>query len=79
MANHYVWAESPFTSLPRLAGEDIHYEDIDLTITGVSPTGMSLMCTIRNEAFPEENQDEAENAIENANQELKRVLKNSAT
>ena len=63
MAIHYVWAESPFTSLPRLAGEDIHYEDIELTITGVSPTGMSLMCTIRNEAFPEENQDEAQNAI----------------
>lgn len=64
MAIHYVWAESPFTSLPRLTGEDIHYEDIELTITGVSPTGMSLMCTIRNEAFPEENQDEAQNAIE---------------
>lgn len=63
MAIHYVWAESPFTSLPRLAGEDIHYEDIDLTITGVSPTGIRLMCTIRNEAFPEENQDEAQNAI----------------
>ena len=63
MAIHYVWAESPFTSLPRLTGEDIHYEDIELTITGVSPTGMSLMCTIRNEAFPEENQDEAQNAI----------------
>ena len=63
MAIYYVWAESPFTSLPRLAGEDIHYEDIELTITGVSPTGMSLMCTIRNEAFPEENQDEAQNAI----------------
>lgn len=64
MAIHYVWAESPFTSLPRLTGEDIHYEDIELTITGVSPTGMSLMCTIRKEAFPEENQDEAQNAIE---------------
>lgn len=64
MAIHYVWAESLFTSLPRLTGEDIHYEDIELTITGVSPTGMSLMCTIRNEAFPEENQDEAQNAIE---------------
>lgn len=64
MAIHYVWAESPFTSLPRLTGEDIHYEEIELTITGVSPTGMSLMCTIRNEAFPGENQDEAENAIE---------------
>lgn len=64
MAIHYVWAESPFTSLLRLTGEDIHYEDIELTITGVSPTGMSLMCTIRNEAFPEENQDEAQNAIE---------------
>ena len=64
MAIHYVWAESPFTSLPRLTGEDIHYEDIELTITGVSPTGIRLMCTIRNEAFPEENQDEAENAIE---------------
>ena len=38
MAIHYVWAESPFTSLPRLTGEDIHYEEIDLTITGVSPT-----------------------------------------
>lgn len=64
MATHYVWAESPFTSLPRLTGEDINYEDIELTITGVSPTGMSLMCTIRKEAFPEENQDEAQNAIE---------------
>ena len=64
MAIHYVWAESPFTSLPRLTGEDIHYEDIELTITGVSPTGIHLMCTIRNEAFPGENQDEAENAIE---------------
>lgn len=64
MAIHYVWAESSFTSLPRLTGEDIHYEDIELTITGVNPTGMSLMCTIRNEAFPEENQDEAQNAIE---------------
>lgn len=63
MVIHYVWAESPFTSLPRLTGEDIHYEDIDLTITGVSPTGISLMCTIRNEAFPQENQDDAENAI----------------
>ena len=63
MAIHYVWAESPFTSLPRLTGEDIHYEDIELTITGVSPTGIGLMCTIKNEAFPEENQDEAQNAI----------------
>ena len=64
MAIHYVWAESPFTSLPRLTGEDIHYEDIELTITGVSPTGIGLMCTIQNEAFPQQNQDEAENAIE---------------
>lgn len=63
MAIHFVWAESPFTSLPKLTGEDIRYEDIELTITGVSPTGMSLMCTIRNEAFPGENQDEAQNAI----------------
>ena len=63
MAIHYVWAESPFTSLPRLTGEDIHYDEIELTITGVSPTGMSLMCTIRNEAFPGENQDDAQNAI----------------
>ncbi|MCI5486186.1 MAG: hypothetical protein MR426_14230 [Clostridiales bacterium] len=63
MAIHYVWAESPFTSLPRLTGEDIHYEEIELTITGVSPTGIGLMCTIKNEAFPEENQDEAQNAI----------------
>lgn len=61
---HYVWAESPFTSLPRLTGEDIHYEDIELTITGVSPTGISLMCNIRNEAFSQENQDDAEKAIE---------------
>ena len=64
MAIHYVWAESPFTSLPRLTGEDIHYEDIELTITGVSPTGIGLMCTIKNEAFPQENQDDAQNAIE---------------
>lgn len=63
MAIRYVWAESPFTSLPRLTGEDIHYEEIELTITGVSPTGIGLMCTIKNEAFPEENQDEAQNAI----------------
>ena len=63
MAIHYVWAESPFTSLPRLTGEDIHYEDIELTITGVSPTGIGLMCTIKNEAFPQQNQDDAENAI----------------
>lgn len=64
MAIHYVWAESPFTSLPRLTGEDIHDEDIELTITGVSPTGIGLMCTIKNEAFPQENQDDAQNAIE---------------
>lgn len=63
MAIHYVWAESPFTSLPRLTGEDIHYEEIELTITGVSPSGIALMCTIKNEAFPGENQDEAQNAI----------------
>lgn len=61
---HYVWAESPFTSLPRLTGEDIQYEEIDVSIIGVSPTGISLMCNIRNEAFPQENQDDAENAIE---------------
>lgn len=64
MAIHYVWAESPFTSLPRLTGEDIHYEDIELTISGVSPTGIALMCTIKNEAFLQQNQDDAENAIE---------------
>lgn len=64
MAIHYVWAESPFASVPKLTGEDIHYEDIELTIIGVNPTGMRLMCTIQNEAFPEENQDDAENAIE---------------
>lgn len=64
MATHYVWAESPFTSLPRLTGEDINYEDIELTISGVSPTGIALMCTIKNEAFLQQNQDDAENAIE---------------
>lgn len=61
---HYVWAESPFTSLPRLTGEDISYEDIELTVTGVSPTGISLMCRIRGEGFSQEYQDDGQNAIE---------------
>lgn len=64
VAIHYVWAESPFTSLPRLSGEDIRYEDIELTVTGVSPTGISLMCHIQNQGFPQENQDDAEKSIE---------------
>lgn len=63
MAVRYVWAESPFTALPKISGEDISYEDIDLTVTDVSPTGIRLNCTIRNEAFPEGNPEDAQNAI----------------
>ncbi len=62
-AAHYILAESPFTSLPRLTGADIQYEDIDLTVAGVSPTGIRLMCTIHNAAFSEENPEDSENAI----------------
>lgn len=62
-AIHYVLAESPFTALPKISGEDISYEDIDLTVTDVSPTGIRLNCTIRNEAFPEGDPEDAQNAI----------------
>lgn len=59
-----VMAESPFTSLPLLSGEDIAYDDIEVTVTWASPTGISLMCTIDHPAFACENPDNAENAID---------------
>lgn len=62
-AIHYVWAESPFTGLPRLSGEEISSDEIDLTVTDVSPTGIRLNCTIRNEAFPGGDPEDAKNAI----------------
>lgn len=61
---YMVWAESPFTSLPLLSGEDIAYDDIKVTVIGASPTGISLICTIDNPAFACENPDNAENAID---------------
>lgn len=61
---YLVWAESPFTSLPLLTGEQIVYDDIQLQVIGASPTGMAMMCTIDNPAFASENPDEAENAID---------------
>ena len=61
---YLVWAESPFTSLPLLTGEQIEYDDIQLQVMGASPTGMAMMCTIDNPAFASENPDEVENAID---------------
>lgn len=61
---YLVWAESPFTSLPLLTGEQIAYDDIQLQVMGTSPIGMAMMCTIDNPAFASENPDEAENAID---------------
>lgn len=61
---YLVWAESPFTSLPLLTGEEIAYDDIHLQIMGASPTGVALMCTIDDPAFAWDNPEEAENAID---------------
>lgn len=61
---YLVWAESPFTSLPLLIGEQIAYDDIQIQVIGASPTGLAMMCTIDNPAFASENPDESENAID---------------
>ena len=39
-------AEEPWASIPRVEGTDVSREDIQLTITGVSPTGLSYHCDI---------------------------------
>lgn len=61
---YLVLAESPFTSLPLLTGDQIAYNDIQIQVMGASPTGLAMMCTIDNPAFASENPDEAENAID---------------
>lgn len=60
---YMVWAESPFTSLPLLAGEQIAYDDIQIRVMGAAPTGMSMMCTIDNPSFASENPEESEKSI----------------
>ena len=61
---YLVLAESPFTSLPLLSGEQIAYSDIHIQVIGASPTGMAMMCTIENPAFSTENPEESEYAID---------------
>lgn len=39
-------AEEPWASIPRVEGADVSREDIRITITGVSPTGLSYYCDI---------------------------------
>ena len=39
-------AEEPWASIPRVEGTDVSREDIQITVTGVSPTGLSYHCDI---------------------------------
>ena len=39
-------AEEPWASIPRVEGTDVSREDIQITITGVSPTSLSYHCDI---------------------------------
>ena len=45
-AIYMILAEEPWTSIPRVEGSDVSREDIKITITGVSPTGLSYHCDI---------------------------------
>lgn len=60
---YLVLAESPFTALPLLPGEQIAYSDIQIQVMGASPTGVALMCTIDNPAFSSENPEESDRSI----------------
>ena len=39
-------AEEPWASIPRVEGTDVSREDIQITVTGVSPTSLSYHCDI---------------------------------
>ena len=45
-AIYMILAEEPWASIPRVEGADVSREDIQITITGVSPTGLSYYCDI---------------------------------
>lgn len=62
-AAYMVWAESPFTALPLLPGDEIAYDDIQIQVMGAAPNGMAMMCSIDNPAFSSENPDESEKSI----------------
>ena len=50
---YLVLAEEPWASIPRVEGAEVSGEDIRITVTGVTPTGLSYHCDI--EGFgPEE-------------------------